>query len=176
MTENIGANELIFYKDQEGGIYSGGFSLNNILKKMGESPIITLNNNKTGGGEQVSDLFKDLAIPAHAFYLKTGGSHNSSNYHNEISVNSDNNGNDSDDSQDYDSDNDDDSNDDSDSDSNQKGGDLISDDLYNKLLGLVSVDVNGNEIQEHKPKKQSKRLIKNKNKGKKTRKHKNKNK
>ena len=71
MTENIGANELIFYKDQEGGIYSGGFSLNNILKKMGESPIITLNNNKKGGGEQVSDLFKDLAIPVHAFYWIT---------------------------------------------------------------------------------------------------------
>jgi len=162
---HIGDNELIIYTDQKGGIYSGGFSLNNMLKKMGESPIITLNKNTTGGGEQVSDLFKDLAIPIHALYLKTGGSENSSNYHNETSATSNDNS-------DNDSDNEDDS--DSDSDTNnvegQKGGNFISDDLYNKLLGLVSVDVNGNEIQEHKHKKQSKRLLKNKNK--KTRKHK----
>ena len=158
----IGPNELIIYKNPEGGIYSGGFSLNNMLKNIGQSPIITLNNNTTGGGEQVSDLFKDLAIPIHALYLKNGGSEKSSNYHNNTSNSNVN------------SDNDDDEQDDSDNEvddyNTQKGGNIISDDLYNKLLGLVSVDVKGNEIHDMKPKKQTKRLLKNKNK--KTRKHK----
>jgi hypothetical protein len=164
---HIGPNELIVYTDEKGGIYSGGFSLNNILKNIGESPIITLNNNTRGGGEQVSDLFKDLAIPIHALYYKTGGSENYSNYHNETSATSnDNSDNDNSDN----SDNEDDIDSDTDNVDGQKGGNFISDDLYNKLLGLVSVDVNGNEIQEHKQKKQSKRLLKNKNK--KTRKHK----
>ena len=162
---HIQEHELITYIDEKGGIYSGGFSLNNMLKKMGQSPIITLNKNTTGGGEQVSDLFKDLAIPIHALYLKTGGSENSSSYHNEITVDSND---DSDNDNDIDSD--DDSDGDKDNSGEQKGGNVISDDLYNKLLGLVSVDVNGNEIQEHKQKKQTKRLLKNKTK--KTRKHK----
>ena len=60
--------------------------------------------------------------------------------------------------------NENDSENDTDKTNEQEGGSVISDDLYNKLLGLVSVDANGNEIQEHKPKKQSKRLFKNKNK------------
>jgi hypothetical protein len=157
---NIGAGELISYTDKKGNIYSGGFSLNNILKKMGQSPIITLNKNKTGGGERVSDLFNDLAIPAHALYLKSEGGGNTFNYDNSGII--------------YNNvDNDDDNNsysDDEENDNEQEGGNLISDDLYNKLLALVSVDINGNEIQEHKQKKQSKRFLKNKNK--KTRKHK----
>ena len=154
----IGTNELIFYEDEKGGIYSGGFSLNNMLKKMGQSPIITLNKNTTGGGEEVSDLFKDLAIPIHALYLKNGGSANSSNYRtSETSTYSNENS-------DSEHDTDDDSENDTDNTNEQEGGSVISDDLYNKLLGLVSVDAHGNEIQEHKPKKQSKRLFKNKNK------------
>jgi hypothetical protein len=162
----IGTDELIIYEDQKGGIYSGGFSLNNMLKKMGGSPIITLNKNTTGGGEQVSDLFKDLAIPIHALYLKNGGSGNSSKYHNNSEISTYSNEN-----SDSENDTDDDSENGTDKTNEQEGGSFISDDLYNKLLGLVSVDAKGNEIQEHKPKKQSKRLIKNKNKGKKTRKH-----
>ena len=158
----IGTDELIIYKDQKGGIYSGGFSLNNMLKKMGVSPIITLNKNITGGGEQVSDLFKDLAIPIHALYLKNGRSDNSSNYRNsETSTYSNEN---SDSEHDTDNDSENDSENDTDKTNEHEGGSVISDDLYNKLLGLVSVDANGNEIQEHKPKKQSKRLFKNKNK------------
>ena len=156
----IGTDELIIYKDQKGGIYSGGFSLSNMLKKMGGSPIITLNKNITGGGEQVSDLFKDLAIPIHALYLKNGGSVSSSKYHNNSEISTYSNEN-SDSEHDTD---DDDSENDTDSTNEQEGGSVISDDLYNKLLGLVSLDANGNEIQEHKPKKQSKRLFKNKNK------------
>jgi hypothetical protein len=64
---------------------------------------------------------------------------------------------------DSDDDDDDDCNEGNTSD-NQFGGNVISDDLYNKLLGLVTVDSNGNEIQKKTVKKQSRRLLKNKNK------------
>lgn len=160
---HIGVDELITYTDQKGGIYSGGFSLNNILKKMGESPIITLNTNQTGGnGEKVSDLFKDLAIPIHALSYKIGGLSNNQHDPDYSNYNSDNESEESDNESDYNSDT---------VTPQQDGGNIISDDLYNKLLGLVSVDINGNEIQEKKMKKQSKRLLKSKNKNKKTRKH-----
>jgi hypothetical protein len=56
-----------------GEILSGGFKVDSILLKHKRSPMHTLN--KSGGGNNVSDLFKDLAIPAGIFYQpsKTGG-------------------------------------------------------------------------------------------------------
>lgn len=83
----IGANELVFYKDDEGDIYSGGFRVNSILMKQGFSPMMTLNgiNSQMGGGSQmggdsdnvgnVSDLFNDLVVPnwALAFPFKQSG-------------------------------------------------------------------------------------------------------
>jgi len=61
----IGAGELVFNNDQEGGINSGGFSINSIMLKGGMSPIMTLNNPDSiiGGGNKVSDLFNNLVIP-----------------------------------------------------------------------------------------------------------------
>ena len=60
----IGADELVFNNDIEGGIHSGGFSVNSIMMKAGMSPIMTMNiNSQTGGTNQVSDLFNDLVVP-----------------------------------------------------------------------------------------------------------------
>lgn len=59
----IGANELIFNTDKDGGIYSGGFSVKSIMMKAGMSPIMTINTGQQGGSNNVSDLFNDLVIP-----------------------------------------------------------------------------------------------------------------
>ena len=76
----IGAEDLIFYTDEEGDIYSGGFNVNSIFMKQGTSPIITLNQEKQIGGNsnKVSDLFDNLAVPnwALSFPFKKGGSIN----------------------------------------------------------------------------------------------------
>jgi len=67
MTENeqkdmyIDSNELVFNKNT--GIQSGGFSVSNIMKKSGISPIITMSNIQSGGGDKVSELFEHLAVP-----------------------------------------------------------------------------------------------------------------
>ena len=58
----INENELIFNKDKEKSIFSGGFSVNSIMLKKGISPIMTLNNQQVGGNK-VSDLFENLVIP-----------------------------------------------------------------------------------------------------------------
>jgi hypothetical protein len=65
----IGPNELIYNND--GGIHSGGFSVNSIMLKSGLSPIMTLNGNNNVnidgsqmGGNKVSDLFNNLVIPS----------------------------------------------------------------------------------------------------------------
>lgn len=62
----IGAEELVFYRDDENNIYSGGFNVNSVLFKLGVPPINTLHKSTNGGGvnqENVSDIFKDLAVP-----------------------------------------------------------------------------------------------------------------
>jgi hypothetical protein len=71
----IGADELVFNKDKEAGIYSGGFSVNSIMMKAGLSPILTVNKPlQSGGANQVSDLFNDLVIPNWALsYSMIGG-------------------------------------------------------------------------------------------------------
>lgn len=59
--------------ERNGQILSGGFHVNSILLKHKQSPMHTLN--KGGSSSNVSDLFKDLAVPAGIFYQanKTGG-------------------------------------------------------------------------------------------------------
>lgn len=60
----IGADELVFNNDIKEGIHSGGFSVKSIMMKAGMSPIMTINNEQTGGNnDKVSDLFNDLVIP-----------------------------------------------------------------------------------------------------------------
>ena len=60
--EYIGPDEMIFSKNNDGDIYSGGFSVSSILIKAGLSPIMTLNA-RHSTGDQVSDMFEDLVIP-----------------------------------------------------------------------------------------------------------------
>ena len=64
-TDYIGANELVYNSD--GGINSGGFSVNSIMMKLGMSPIMTVNKQAGGGGDKVSDLFENLVVPNWAF-------------------------------------------------------------------------------------------------------------
>ena len=175
---HINENELVYNVDKEGNIFSGGFGVNNILMKMGGSPIITLNSRQTGGGEKVSDLFNDLAVPNWAYSYRerfgndslNGGSDMERNTYNSLNWSN------------YSDDDDDvddvgkkhiyiDNNHDDDDVENQSGGNFISDDLYNKLLGLVTVDRNGNEIQPkaNTPKKKTRRFFKNKTNNKNTR-------
>ena len=60
----IGAGELVFNNDIEGGIHSRGFSVNSIMLKNGMSPIMTFNTEQTGGKlDKVSDLFNDIVVP-----------------------------------------------------------------------------------------------------------------
>ena len=60
----IGAKELV-YNTVDGGVQSGGFSVESIMMRSGMSPIKTINDkysNQSGGN--VSDLFKNLVIPS----------------------------------------------------------------------------------------------------------------
>ena len=72
----IGANELIFNTNKDSNIYSGGFSVKSIMLGNGMSPIMTINseNQQSGGGNNVSDLFQSLVIPNWVLtYNKTSG-------------------------------------------------------------------------------------------------------
>ena len=132
---HIEGNDLIFYKNSEGDIQSGGFSVKSFMMKQGISPILTLNNNKTqiGGSDNVSDLFDNLVIPNWLAYYPTkiiGGSQ-----HDKNNINTDN---------------------DSDSDSDDE---IIGGDLHDKLFDLVSFK------DTQKGGKKTTRKNKNKNKG-----------
>lgn len=59
----IGADELVFNNDTVNGIHTGGFSVNSIMLKKGISPIMTINNQQTGGSNLVSDIFNNLVVP-----------------------------------------------------------------------------------------------------------------
>ena len=51
---NIDGDDLVFYSGSDRQIYSGGFSVNSIMMKSGISPFTTLNNinTQTGGNTQ----------------------------------------------------------------------------------------------------------------------------
>jgi len=87
MKEEIGEKEITDDDDfvmieRNGQILSGGFHVNSLLLKHKQSPMRTLNQRFSGGSGtdegNVSDLFKDLAVPAGIFYepSKSGGSAN----------------------------------------------------------------------------------------------------
>jgi hypothetical protein len=80
--EYVGPNELVFNKDAETGIYSGGFDVNSTMLKGGLSPIITINNSlQEGGSNKVSDLFNNLVIPNWALsYSMSGGKYKDESY------------------------------------------------------------------------------------------------
>lgn len=134
---NISPNDLIYYSDNEGKIYSGGFSVNSIMIKEGLSPIMTLNNiSSSNQDEKVSSLFSDLVIPSWSLYHENK-SHNIGN----IIKNTK-----SDDMSDSESDG------------------YISDDLYEKLLGLVSVSEKELKGGKRDTRKMKMKIKKNNNK------------
>jgi hypothetical protein len=108
----IGANEFVFNNDKDGGIHSGGFSVNSIMMKGGISPIMTLNHSTTqqGGANKVSDLFNDLVVPNWVLSHPTiyGGDSKSNNN--------------------------------SDEDEDTDEDDVIDDDIHDKLLDLIKQD------------------------------------
>lgn len=108
----IGANEFVFNNDKDGGIHSGGFSVNSIMMKGGISPIMTLNHSTTqkGGANKVSDLFNDLVVPNWVLSYPTiyGGDSKSNNN----------------------------------SDEDTDEDDVIDDDIHDKLLDLIKQDDN----------------------------------
>lgn len=80
-------DDFVVIKDGK-NIMSGGFSVNSVLLKLQKSPMFTMNNNTKymGGGENVSDLFKDLAVPAGLFFhpMYGSGKQPNSSIHSEI--------------------------------------------------------------------------------------------
>jgi hypothetical protein len=76
-TSEITPEDLILYKEGD-KIYSGGFQVNSILLKQGLSPFssfqkagqVSSDENYNGtNSNNVSDLFKNLAIPSGLLYL-----------------------------------------------------------------------------------------------------------
>ena len=59
------ASDMIFDKDNNAEITSGGFSVNSIMLKMGMSPLVTLNTQS--GGASVSDMFSGIVVPNWVF-------------------------------------------------------------------------------------------------------------
>jgi hypothetical protein len=73
---HLSAADMVFYKEtdentNEQRIMSGGFSIESLLWKNGDSPMYTANNpNNLSGGNAVSGIFKNLAVPAGLLYQK----------------------------------------------------------------------------------------------------------
>lgn len=80
-------NDLIFYKNTEGSIMSGGYNVESHMLQNGISPMKTLNVNQNGGKEdKVSSSFKNMAVPAGLYYI-TQQNPNSKNNKNKEQLN-----------------------------------------------------------------------------------------
>jgi hypothetical protein len=124
---NIDGDDLVFYSGSDKQIYSGGFSVNSIMMKTGFSPFTTLNNIIN---TQTGGNVSDLFkdLVVPSWLLSQGGSkHSNGTKH----------------SRKYDDDSDDE--------------EIISDELYDKLVDLVTVS-----DAEIKNKKKNTRRFKNK--------------
>jgi hypothetical protein len=149
----IGGDDLVAYTDESGGVYSGGFNVKSVLMKLGISPIVTLNHQtKRSNTDKVSELFENLAIPNWAIAYKNLHSGSEENIGKNYYGGRNESGVENDE-------------------------EVVDDDLYNTLLGLVEVDKDGNDISEKdeikgggKHKKKTKRLLKLKKTNKKTKK------
>ena len=63
-------NDLIFYKNAEGNIMSGGYNVESHMLQKGISPMQTLNLGQNGGkDEKVSSSFENMAVPAGLYYI-----------------------------------------------------------------------------------------------------------
>jgi hypothetical protein len=117
--------DLVWYNEGgDGGIKSGGYSVDSLFKTLGVSPMTTDNGSgslMTGGGNgnnggKVSDMFRHTAIPAGLTLMSGGGgagfgSNNSKGGNHEMT-----------------------------SDIQHVGGGLISESLFDKLTKLASPD------------------------------------
>ena len=63
-------NDLIFYKNTEGKIMSGGYNVESHMLQKGISPMQTLNVSQYGGkDDKVSNSFENMAVPAGLYYI-----------------------------------------------------------------------------------------------------------
>ena len=63
-------NDLIFYKNADGNIMSGGYNVESHMLQKGISPMQTLNLNQYGGkDDKVSSSFENMAVPAGLYYI-----------------------------------------------------------------------------------------------------------
>jgi hypothetical protein len=65
----LGPDELIFNTDKDGNVTAAGFSVNSCLLRSGGSPRATVNGGSSKGGS-VSEVFKNLAVPAGLLYMQ----------------------------------------------------------------------------------------------------------
>jgi hypothetical protein len=70
------SSDLIFNREPDKGIYSGGFSIKNYFLNNGISPITTLNQQGGSNNNTVSDLFNNLVVPASLYYRGGSVAHN----------------------------------------------------------------------------------------------------
>lgn len=63
-------NDLIFYKNPDGNIMSGGYNVESHMLQKGISPMHTLNLSQYGGkDDKVSSSFENMAVPAGLYYI-----------------------------------------------------------------------------------------------------------
>lgn len=63
-------NDLIFYKNPDGNIMSGGYNVESHMLQKGISPMQTLNLSQYGGkDDKVSSSFENMAVPAGLYYI-----------------------------------------------------------------------------------------------------------
>jgi hypothetical protein len=89
----LSPNDLVLYSNQDGKIYSGGFNINSIFLNKELSPIFNINTSSTQyGGNNVSELFDNLAIPRGLLYLNDrieGGNNHRIPFKNDESIEND---------------------------------------------------------------------------------------
>ena len=62
--------DLIFYKNHDGAIMSGGYNVHSHMLQKGISPMQTFNISQNGGTDnKVSSSFENLAVPAGLYYI-----------------------------------------------------------------------------------------------------------
>jgi hypothetical protein len=76
MTTIFQGDDLIFYKNDNGNIMSGGYNVESHMLRNGISPMRTLNLEQNGGikskdkkDAKVSNEFENLAVPAGLYYI-----------------------------------------------------------------------------------------------------------
>jgi hypothetical protein len=63
-------NDLIFYKNSDGDIMSGGYNVESHMLQNGISPMKTLNLFQQGGkDDKISSNFENMAVPAGLYYI-----------------------------------------------------------------------------------------------------------